>query len=35
MKVVHLSTSDTNGGAAIAAHRIYNAQLKISTTIIF
>jgi glycosyltransferase involved in cell wall biosynthesis len=28
MKVVHLSTSDTNGGAAIAAHRIYNAQLK-------
>ena len=28
MKVVHLSTSDTNGGAAIAALRIFNAQVK-------
>ena len=28
MKVVHLSTSDTNGGAAIAAQRIFNAQVK-------
>jgi len=27
-KVVHLSTSDLNGGAAIAAFRIHNAQLK-------
>ncbi len=29
MKVVHLSTSDTNGGAAIAALRIFNAQVKL------
>jgi len=28
MKVVHLSTSDSNGGAAIAALRIFNAQVK-------
>ncbi|GBD87578.1 D-inositol 3-phosphate glycosyltransferase [bacterium BMS3Abin03] len=28
LKVVHLSTSDINGGAAIAAFRIHNAQLK-------
>jgi glycosyltransferase involved in cell wall biosynthesis len=28
MKVVHLSTSDTNGGAAIAALRVFNAQIK-------
>lgn len=30
MKVVHISNSDTNGGAAIAAKRIYNAQQQIS-----
>jgi len=29
MKVAHLSTSDTNGGAAIAALRIFNAQVKL------
>jgi glycosyltransferase involved in cell wall biosynthesis len=28
LKVVHLSTSDINGGAAIAALRIHSAQLK-------
>ena len=28
MKIIHLSTSDLNGGAAIAAYRIYKAQLK-------
>jgi len=28
LKIIHLSTSDLNGGAAIAAYRIYKAQLK-------
>jgi len=28
LKIVHLSTSDLNGGAAIAALRIHSAQLK-------
>ena len=28
MKIIHLSTSDLNGGAAIAAYRVYKAQLK-------
>ncbi len=28
MKIIHLSTSDLNGGAAIAAYRVYKAQFK-------
>lgn len=28
MNIIHLSTSDLNGGAAIAAYRVYQAQLK-------
>lgn len=28
MKIIHLSTSDLNGGAAIAAYRVYKAQQK-------
>jgi glycosyltransferase involved in cell wall biosynthesis len=28
LKIIHLSTSDLNGGAAIAAYRVYKAQLK-------
>lgn len=28
MKIIHLSTSDLNGGAAIAAYRVYIAQQK-------
>jgi hypothetical protein len=28
MKVVHINTSDRNGGAAIAAYRLHNAMLE-------
>src|SRR6056297_2929736 len=28
MKIVHVNTSDINGGAAIAAHRLHKAFLK-------
>jgi len=28
MKIIHLSYSDINGGAAIAAYRIHHALLK-------
>jgi len=30
LKVVHVNTSDINGGAAIAAHRLHKSLLKIN-----